>query len=178
MNARRTLGALACLITLCLPLVVFAGPAPDNDGDGVADVIDNCSTLANAGSLACDDDTDGYGNACDADYNQDGIVNGLDWGTYAGNWQSFGSSVTDHNCDDVTNGLDFGTFLANYLDPVGPSGLACAGTPPCMQRGERRWASWVRLLAEVIESEDRDHQGQRDGRHDEHREAQLSPGRG
>lgn len=40
-------------------------PAPsDVDGDGVADSLDNCPDVSNAGQQ--DNDRDGFGNACDA----------------------------------------------------------------------------------------------------------------
>lgn len=43
-------------------------PAPDTDGDGFADDVDNCITFANPGQE--DTNGDGFGNACDADFNQ------------------------------------------------------------------------------------------------------------
>src|SRR5262245_38549939 len=46
--------------------------AQDFDGDGVADGADNCTTRANASQV--DTNADGYGNECDADWNNDGIV--------------------------------------------------------------------------------------------------------
>jgi uncharacterized repeat protein (TIGR03806 family) len=51
--------------------------APDQDGDGVADNADNCRTRANASQW--DSDADGFGNTCDGDFNNDGIVNNNDW---------------------------------------------------------------------------------------------------
>jgi subtilisin family serine protease len=44
-------------------------PAPDADGDGVADASDNCAGTANASQA--DSDGDGAGNACDAAPNHD-----------------------------------------------------------------------------------------------------------
>ena len=61
-TAWRGLAAWLFALALCLPVAAFAGPATDCDGDGVPDVIDNCSAVANAGANGCDDDIDGYGN--------------------------------------------------------------------------------------------------------------------
>lgn len=49
---------------------------PDTDGDGVANAVDNCPSVANAGQL--DTDGDGAGNACDPDDDNDGIVDAID----------------------------------------------------------------------------------------------------
>ncbi|MEE9294884.1 MAG: hypothetical protein V3W34_07995 [Phycisphaerae bacterium] len=46
--------------------------APDNDGDGVLDRCDNCSTVNNGDQT--DTDEDGKGNACDTDFDGDGDV--------------------------------------------------------------------------------------------------------
>ena len=47
----------------------------DTDADGYSDIEDNCIETANP--TQSDDDDDGYGNACDADFNNDGAV-GMD----------------------------------------------------------------------------------------------------
>ena len=48
-----------------------AGGLGDSDDDGLADHVDNCPFTANSGQL--DEDADGFGNACDCDFNQDGL---------------------------------------------------------------------------------------------------------
>jgi hypothetical protein len=66
-------GVLATMIFGALigyPIASFAGLAPDADGDGVPDVLDNCLNVSNAGTLDCDTDQDGYGNRCDCDLNE------------------------------------------------------------------------------------------------------------
>ena len=45
---------------------------PDSDDDGVPDTADNCQMVKNARQQ--DTDRDGFGDACDPDFNQDGIV--------------------------------------------------------------------------------------------------------
>ena len=49
---------------------------PDGDGDGVPDTVDDCVAVANAAQL--DTDHDGFGDACDADLDGDGLVTGSD----------------------------------------------------------------------------------------------------
>ena len=44
----------------------------DRDNDGISDAVDNCPTVANANQLNADGDT--QGNACDADDDNDGVL--------------------------------------------------------------------------------------------------------
>ncbi len=67
-----------------------AGVFPDQDGDGIADAEDNCTATANPDQR--DTDLDLIGNACDPDYNNDGVVANSDFiamrrafGSMAGN---------------------------------------------------------------------------------------------
>lgn len=94
---------------------------PDTDGDGVPDNLDNCTLVPNP--TQCDGDSDGYGNHCDSDFNNDLIVNGLDIGLFKA---GFGTAdpVTDLNCDGITNGLDVGLLKTMFGFPPGPSGIA------------------------------------------------------
>ena len=75
-----------------------AGTNPDTDGDGMFNLIDNCSELANPAPCdsvvnpSCtnptdrqtDTDRDGFGNRCDADYNNNGLVNTQDFTFFIG----------------------------------------------------------------------------------------------
>lgn len=114
----------------------FAGPAQDNDGDGVFNVLDNCSTIANAGALGCDTDDDGYGNVCDGDFDQSNTVNANDFSVKF--LPDFKKGVdsgigTDMDCSGAVNANDFSVrFLPQFKSgKPGPSGLHCAGTIPC-----------------------------------------------
>ena len=62
-----------------------AGGAADTDADGVSDTFDNCIDVPNGptipdlgGNIQRDTDLDGFGNACDPDLNNDGVVNFAD----------------------------------------------------------------------------------------------------
>jgi hypothetical protein len=120
---------MAFLLAAGIPFAAMSGTVPDTDGDTVPDASDNCVLVPNAGALFCDTDQDGYGNACDCDTNNDGVVGGPDFGTFTVEYG--GPGLADTNCDGVVGGPDFGTFTATYGGAVGPSGFSCAGTIPC-----------------------------------------------
>jgi len=125
------------LFILALALGATAGTAPDQDNDTVPDAADNCLVTRNGASEApnnqCDTDGDGYGNACDADTNNDNGVGIPDFGTFTADFGGSGHPVSnaDTNCDGGVGIPDFGTFTAAFGSSVGPSGLSCAGTTPC-----------------------------------------------
>ena len=93
----------------------------DLDGDAVADDVDNCKLKYNANQL--DTDGDNYGNACDADFNNDGIVNSLDIGLFKTMFMVTGASEADINGDSIVNSLDLGLFKRVFFQAPGPSGL-------------------------------------------------------
>jgi hypothetical protein len=108
------LATMVLTLTIGFPIASFAGLAPDDDGDGIPNVLDKC-TLDSRNATApatCDTDTDGYGNVCDGDYDQNFTTNSTDFTTYFvpkfKNAPALGGAVP------------------------GPSGLPCAGTPGCM----------------------------------------------
>jgi hypothetical protein len=117
------------LVAVVLLSCAFEASAQDFDSDGVPDSIDNCLNHPNS---QLDPDLDGYGNSCDADFDQDGDTDQDD----ADFCLSCTSAGTDPICDMNENGLigDFGDFMTCgtlFGAPPGPSGLACAGTVPC-----------------------------------------------
>jgi hypothetical protein len=126
----------AILLVGGLSLSAQAGPAPDSDSDGTIDIADFCSALASAPSpCGFDADQDGYGNACDGDFNNDGVTDATDAGPFiadlgAGTDSGIGS---DMNCDGVVDATDASPFIGQLSGSgvPGPSGLPCAGTVTC-----------------------------------------------
>lgn len=92
--------------------------ADDGDGDGIADDVDNCTAAANASQR--DADGDGYGNACDADFNGDGAVNFADLATFR---TRFGTTdaQADLTGDGVVNFADLARFRELFGQRPGPS---------------------------------------------------------
>lgn len=131
---RRRAAHPAAAIVLGL-LLVSAGDAwaADDDGDGIENAVDNCLNVPNAPPLDCDVDQDGYGNACDSDYDNSGLQSmSDDVGFFSAQYGLFaGASVADHDCDGIVGGPDAGYFYRSRATPPGPSGLACAGSIPC-----------------------------------------------
>jgi len=104
--------------------------AADADSDGTADERDNCINIPNVplatdpgGNAQLDTNGDGYGNACDADLNNDGVVNGLDVGPFTVEFGTTGPDA-DLNGDGTVNGLDVGPFVSGFGQAPGPSALA------------------------------------------------------
>nr|MDJ0865759.1 thrombospondin type 3 repeat-containing protein [Myxococcota bacterium] len=102
--------------------------------DGVPDGADSCVEVANPDQR--DTDSDGFGNACDPDYNNDGAVGIPDFNVFRGQFgltdedPGFDPAV-DHNGDGAIGIPDFGVFRSYFGQAPGPSGLGCAGTVPC-----------------------------------------------
>ena len=99
---------------------------PDGDSDGVPDDIDNCTLTENADQV--DANGDGYGNACDADLNDDCVVNAVDLGQlrlafFASNGDPNWNPAADLNVDGVVNVVDLGSMRTQFFSPPGPSGL-------------------------------------------------------
>ena len=73
-NVHAGVWAVFASIAGAMCVVIPAGLAQisDGDGDAVRDSADNCIEAFNPTQV--DVDGDGFGNACDADYNNDGVV--------------------------------------------------------------------------------------------------------
>ena len=105
--------------------VEFRDPnaAVDTDNDGVDDTADNCTLVSNADQR--DTNGDGFGNACDPDFNNDGIVNFID----ISGWVPFfntacGDVDQDLSGDGFCNFADFSVIPSYFGMPPGPSGVA------------------------------------------------------
>lgn len=90
----------------------------DLDQDGVTDHTDNCTFVANP--LQRDSDSDGFGNLCDADFNNDCVVNVLDLGQLRAGYFS-NDPVLDLDANGVVNAVDLGIFRTLFLNAPGPS---------------------------------------------------------
>jgi hypothetical protein len=116
-------------------LFTAVGPLPpDSDGDGVADLLDNCSAIPNPTQADCN--IDGVGDVCELaggvpDFNHDTIpdtcqcladlfvdrqVNGADLGALLAFWGPVNPALpsADINRDGLVNGADLGYLLANW----------------------------------------------------------------
>ena len=100
----------------------FTSGSPDSDGDGVADDVDNCTLVANPDQR--DTNGDNIGNACDADLNNDCVINPIDLGIMKSVF--FGSDPdADLNGDGAVNFVDLGMMKSTFFNPPGPSAAGC-----------------------------------------------------
>jgi hypothetical protein len=132
-------GVITLMTALLFALPALAGTGPDcglldTDSDGTFDWCDNCSATANAAQT--DGDSDGYGNLCDADLNNNGQVDGGDFvmlGLYWGQAvPPIGAAplAVDINDNGQVDGGDFVILGATWGGFPGP---ACGNPPgtPC-----------------------------------------------
>lgn len=103
-----------------------AAKETDTDGDGVPDSRDNCVLVSNKDQL--DTDGDGYGNACDADLNNDGFTNALDTAAFRSQLGKRGVAA-DLNGDGIVNALDTARFSKLLGKVPGPSAWHLDSTP-------------------------------------------------
>lgn len=89
----------------------------DADGDSIPDTDDNCCLTYNPGQQ--DTDSDGYGNICDCDLDNDDAVGPSDFGLFKSAWSSTpGNPEWNPNADFDVNGAvgpsDFGIFKQRW----------------------------------------------------------------
>ena len=113
-----TPGSLAFTLTVTLL---------DDDGDSIADYIDNCPATAN--SDQADLDADDQGDACDDDIDGDGIPNAVEQ-TYGLDPRDPADAAGDLDSDGLTNLAEFNS-CAEVADPViSCAALAVDSVPP------------------------------------------------
>ncbi len=96
------------------------GSCNDADNDQADDARDNCTNAANTSQL--DADADGYGNMCDADLNNSGLVTTADY-TIMRSRLNTSDPVADLNGSGSVTVIDY-TMLRNRLNTApGPSGV-------------------------------------------------------
>jgi serine protease AprX len=91
----------------------------DSDQDGIPDVCDNCTLVSNAEQR--DTDSDGFGNRCDTDFDNDGLVTMADVLSFI---PAFGTRDPnfDVDGDGYVNFFDVVVLVRGYLKSPGPSG--------------------------------------------------------
>ncbi len=98
---------------------VWAAPL-DSDGDTVSDNQDNCTIVSNTNQR--DSNGDGYGNACDADLNNDGVVTVVDYLIMRSRMNQMDDDA-DLNGDGYVTVVDYLMLRSRLNQPPGPSGL-------------------------------------------------------
>jgi hypothetical protein len=93
---------------------------PDTDADGFFDSVDNCVQFSNPAQK--DSDGDGYGNRCDADFDQDGDIDAADDALFT-EYAGFGKSYADIDEDGDVDGDDASLMASLLGNPLGDSGL-------------------------------------------------------
>ncbi|MDJ0869857.1 MAG: hypothetical protein QNK03_27435 [Myxococcota bacterium] len=119
--------AKLAIFVVALGALLVAAPAgaQDRDADGVPDGADNCLEVGNRDQR--DTDSDGFGNACDPDYNDDGLVGIPDFNVLRGQFgkddgdPDFDPDV-DANGDGAVGIPDFNVLRAFFGQPPGPAG--------------------------------------------------------
>ncbi len=101
-----------------------AADVSNSDGDTIPDNIDNCTLTDNENQV--DTDGDGYGNACDADFNNDCIVNFPDLGIFRTLFFQ-PNNQADLDGNGITNFVDLGIFRQLFFAAPGPSEVGTLG---------------------------------------------------
>lgn len=116
-NKSAILPVLSIALIATFSTSVFSADE-DGDKDGVPDQIDNCVILANPDQR--DTDADGIGNLCDADLDNSGFVNSIDFSMFK---QRLLSTDQDADLDGsgFVNSIDFSMFKKLLLKRPGPS---------------------------------------------------------
>lgn len=90
----------------------------DSDADTVGDVVDNCTLVVNPDQR--DSNGEGFGNLCDADFDNNGVVNFLDLGHMKSVFFSDTDEDVDMNGDGTVNFFDLGLLKGQFFKAPGP----------------------------------------------------------
>lgn len=107
-------------------MTATAGSIVDTDSDLIPDVFDNCLDVANGpgeDSNQIDTDGDGFGNACDADFNNNGVVDSPDFNAMIVAFNS-ASALHDLDGNGVVDSPDFNFLLQHFNLAPGPGATA------------------------------------------------------
>ncbi|NNF66289.1 MAG: hypothetical protein HKM98_02155, partial [Gammaproteobacteria bacterium] len=99
-----------------------AGPqclSADADVDGIDDLADNCTEIANPDQR--DTDGDGFGNICDPDLDGSGLVNFADLNILSDNFFQSGDLDSDFDGDGQTNFVDLSILADFFFQAPGPA---------------------------------------------------------
>jgi hypothetical protein len=94
----------------------------DTDGDGVLDRFDNCILVPNADQRNTDGDIY-FGNMCDADFNNNNIVDPADFSLLKQRFGQPGWPDQDLDGNGIVDPGDFSRLKQMFGQPPGPSGL-------------------------------------------------------
>lgn len=116
-------------------LTIGASLLPDTDADGLLDNEDNCIDVPNGplppdagGASQLDSDQDGYGNACDADLNNSGLVTAADVNLMRGCLNQLSTfsalcAAADLNGSGQVTVTDYNLLHTRINQAPGPSGV-------------------------------------------------------
>ena len=93
----------------------------DTDNDTIFDHLDNCTLVGNTNQR--DTDNDGYGNACDPDFDNNQIVNASDL-AYLQTVTFTADPDADLTGDGIVNAADLATLKNYFFKAPGPSAIA------------------------------------------------------
>ena len=116
-----TSGVIGTLNTWCMEITFDEDNPTDSDADGVVDSQDNCTLFPNPAQR--DTDGDGYGNFCDADLNNDNVINFQDLGLLRIVFFTADPDA-DFDGDGAVNFIDLGIMRSTFFGMPGPSGVA------------------------------------------------------